>query len=232
MTTSEALAASAAVAIGTGAAGIMYGTYLATYWANLIDKYIKQYKPTFDRTGRAKPTTATNDEVGKRYNKLNDAVASAKNFTVTRNLIEFAIKIMVMDAWLTRLKLCNMYTFGMYNEIKETYFRDYWIKILNAINLVKDDLIATNLSNEQLAAVVWFPKKINANTNISSDLTDDEKYVLFRVIASKGILAYVTHSSKGIPWNASVYASSRNTYSLKENDEEYSIPYQEVKVQV
>ena len=131
--------------------------------------------------------------------KLIDVVASANKFTVTRNLIEFAIKIMVMDVWLTRLKLCNMYTFDMYNEIKETHFRDYWIKILNAINLVKDDLIATSLSSEQLEAVVWFHKKINANTNISSDLTNDEKYVLFQVITTKGILAYVTHSSKGIP---------------------------------
>ena len=179
--TAEVLSASAAVAIGTGVVGFMYGSYLTSYWDNVISKYIKQYKPTFDTTG-SKPTSATYEQVANGYREVTSAVGSAKKFKVTSNIIDLTIKTLVMAEWLFLLTKMTRYIFREYYVMNPDYFMDYQQKIQYMMILVKDDVISEKLDEGWLETVIGATKRIR-NTRISSELTDDEKFAVSRAIS-------------------------------------------------
>ena len=169
------------MAIGTGVVGFMYGSYLTSYWDNVISKYIKQYKPTFDATG-SKPTSATHEQVANGYREVTSAVGSAKKFKVTSNIIDLTIKTLVMEEWLFRVTRTKRYEFSEYNDMNPDYFVDYREKIQYMMRLVKDDVISEKLIGGGLTNVIGATKMIR-NTGISSELTDDEKFVVSRAIS-------------------------------------------------
>ena len=91
---------------------------------NVISKYIKQYKPTFNATG-PKSTSATYKQVEHGYREVTSAVGSAKKFKVTSNIIDLTIKTLVMAEWFFLLTKMKRYAFSEYYVMNPDYFMDY-----------------------------------------------------------------------------------------------------------